>query len=75
MTTMPFEQLEQAYECLAEAIDRTGPASEAVFFTKLVLTLAHQLGDIDLFKDAVAIALQDLPEGAPTTSGASPAVS
>ena len=46
MTPMPFEHLEQVYEQLAEAIDRAGPANEALFLTKLALTLAHRLGDL-----------------------------
>ena len=60
MTTMPFEHLEQAYDALAEAIDRAGPRSEALFLTKLALALAHRLGDLDGFRAAVAEALQDL---------------
>jgi hypothetical protein len=59
--TMPFEQLEGAYEALAEAIDRAGPRNEAVFLTKLALTLAHRLGDLESLRDSVAIALDDLP--------------
>jgi hypothetical protein len=62
MTAMPFEELEKVYECLAAAIDRAGPDSEALFLTKLALTLGHKLGDAAAFQDAVAMALQDLPE-------------
>ena len=68
MTTMPFEHLEQAYDALAEAIDRAGPRSEALFLTKLALALAHRLGDLDSFSSAVAEALQDLAEDAPPPS-------
>jgi Protein of unknown function (DUF2783) len=62
MNTMPFEDLEQAYETLASAIDAAGVASEAQFFARLVLLLAHELGDIERFKSAVAAALDGLPE-------------
>jgi hypothetical protein len=61
MKTMPFPDLEQAYEALAEAIDSAGPGQEALFLAKLALTLAHRLGDLAEFKQAIGIALQDLP--------------
>ena len=72
MSAMPFEDLERVYECLAEAIDRAGPGSEALFLTKLALALGHKLGDAAAFEDAIAIALQDLPapkDGVVNTSG------
>ena len=37
--TMPFDDLERVYESLAHSIDRVGLDHEAVFLTKLVLTL------------------------------------
>ena len=61
MTALPFVDLEHAYEALAEAIDRAGPAQEALFLTKLALTLGHRLGDLAAFRDALAVALRDLP--------------
>ncbi len=60
-TSMPFEDLEHAYECLAEAIDRAGPHAEALFLTKLALALAHKLGDAATFQSSIDIALADLP--------------
>ncbi len=60
MTPMPFEQLERAYLRLAEAIDQAGPEQEALFLAKLVLTLAHEHGDIDAFERCMAVALKDL---------------
>ena len=59
--TMPFDELEQAYEVLAEAIDRAGPHNEAVFLAKLALTLGQQLGTVAPFKAAIETALRDLP--------------
>jgi hypothetical protein len=59
MSTLPFADLETAYETLAMAIDVAGPAHEAVFLARLALVLAHETGDIALFKRAVATALMD----------------
>jgi hypothetical protein len=70
MSPMPFEDLEKVYECLAEAIDRAGPDSEALFLTKLALTLGHKLGDAAAFQDAVVMALQDLPPNSDKSSAA-----
>ena len=60
--TLPFEDLERVYEAMAHAIDRAGPEREAVFLTKLVLTLAHKMGNIDTIIDAIAIAGQNLSD-------------
>jgi Protein of unknown function (DUF2783) len=59
-SAMPFEQFEQAYEALAEAIDQAGEKNEAVFLTKLILVMAHQNGNIDVFRTAIAMALHDV---------------
>ena len=58
---MPFDELELAYEALAEAIDRAGPRNETLFLTKLALALGQHLGSAEPFRQAIAIALQDLP--------------
>ena len=60
MSTMPFEDLESAYALLAEAIDAAGEAREAQFFTRLALVLAHECGDISLFRRALETALDGL---------------
>lgn len=60
MTTLPFDQFEQAYERLATAIDTAGQAQESLFLTKLALALAHQLSSIDQFDAAITMALQGL---------------
>jgi hypothetical protein len=67
MNTMPFEDLEQAYETLASAIDAAGEAREAQFFARLVLLLAHDLGDIERFKTAVESALDGLSDARTVT--------
>ena len=60
MSTMPFEDLEAAYEALATAIDSAGAEREALFLTRLALVLANQLGDITAFRNAVDSALEGL---------------
>jgi hypothetical protein len=60
MTTMSFEDLEQVYERLAQAIDQAGPANEAVLLTKLVLLLARRQGDLAGFEESLTAALADL---------------
>lgn len=62
--TMPFDDLERAYEMLAQAIDRAGPEHEALFLTRLALVLAHRMGHVDVFEQAVAAALDELSASA-----------
>ena len=59
--SLPFDDLETAYEALATAIDTAGEQREALFLTRLALLLAHELGDIAAFKRAVQTALEELP--------------
>ena len=60
MSQMPFDDLEAAYEALAVAIDAAGEKREALFLTRLALVLAHELGDIGVFKRAVQTALEEI---------------
>ena len=60
MSAMPFEDFETAYETLATAIDKAGPEREALFLTRLALVLAHELGDIGEFQNAIRTALDGL---------------
>ena len=62
MSTMPFEDLEAAYETLAVAIDSAGVEREALFLTRLALVLGNELGDIAVFENAVRTALEGLAE-------------
>lgn len=61
---MTFEHLERVYEGLAKAIDRAGPADEALLLTRLVLLLAERLGDIDAVEACLAAALEGEPRDA-----------
>jgi hypothetical protein len=60
MSTMSFENLETAYEILANAIDQAGETRESRFFTRLSLLLAHEIVDIEPFRRAVEAALDGL---------------
>ena len=60
--TMPFDDLETAYETLAMAIDTAGAQREALFLTRLALVLGHELGDIAAFRSAIGTALEGLEE-------------
>jgi hypothetical protein len=57
-----FDDLEQAYEALAVAIDQAGPQHEAVFLAKLSLVLAERLRSAADFEACIAVALCDLPQ-------------
>ena len=72
MTTMPFAEMETAYELLATAIDRAGADGEALFLTRLALLLAHDIGELSRFQNAVAAALAGMEtDAAGTTSSGS----
>lgn len=58
--TLEFEGLEQVYDWLATAIDEAGPENEALFLSKLCLTLAHNIEDLSVIENAIHIAQQDL---------------
>ena len=60
MSPMPSADFETAYETLATAIDSAGKEREALFLTRLVLLLGHELGDIAAFRKAVKAALDGL---------------
>lgn len=68
---MNAEQFEQAYELIAQALDRAGPEKERLFLARLALALAHRMPDLALFQEAIRIAESDLdkpdpePEGGP----------
>lgn len=61
MSTLPIEQLEQVYDLLAQAIDKTLPQEKsALFLTKLCLLCAEHIGDANEFEKLIHIALKDL---------------
>jgi hypothetical protein len=70
MSTMPFEDLESAYETLALAIDTAGVQREALFLTRLVLLLGHEVGDVTRFRNATKAALAGLEQSALHLDGA-----
>ena len=60
MSQLTFDDLEAAYEALAVAIDSAGAQRETLFLTRLALVLAHELGDVTIFRKAVQTALEDI---------------
>ncbi len=54
--SLEFDELEQVYELIADAIDCAGQESEVLFLSKLCITLAHRVGDLQLVEDAIHIA-------------------
>lgn len=57
---LPFTELEKVYELVAAAIDEVGPEAEVLFLSKLALTLAHHVDDINVIEAAIATAKQNL---------------
>jgi len=58
--TLPFVDLEQAYERLAETLDDLPEAQESHFLAQLALALAHRVPDVD----QVMAAIDEAREGA-----------
>ncbi|WP_423457422.1 DUF2783 domain-containing protein [Ottowia sp. VDI28] len=57
---LPIAGLEDAYDALAEAIDRAGEEQSELFLVKLALLNANALGDAGLFRQQIEAALRDL---------------
>jgi hypothetical protein len=53
---LAFDDLERAYDLIAQAIDAEGPEKETLFLSKLCLTLAHNISKLAVIEQAVAIA-------------------
>ena len=51
-----FQDLERVYDLIAQAIDSVGPENEALFLSKLCLTLAHNVSDVAIIEEAIGIA-------------------
>ena len=58
--SLAVEDLEAAWEQLAEAVDAAGPGRARLMLAKLALLLANELGDPARFAALVRAALQDL---------------
>jgi len=54
------EQLEQALDMLAVAINNAGSEKEMLFLSKLCFFLANKLGDIKLLEEAIEKVNADL---------------
>lgn len=54
------EELEQALEMLAVAINEAGEEKELLFLSKLCFTLANKLEDLDELQQAITIVKSDL---------------
>lgn len=57
---LPFEDLEAAYERIAETIDALPEARTPLFLAKLALALAHRVADGDRVREAVDEAARDM---------------
>ena len=54
---MNFAELEEVYDRVARAIDAVGQQGESLFLSKLVMTLAHRVGDVESVSEAIRIAI------------------
>jgi len=57
--TLPFADLEDVYDLLAQTIDEVGEARESLFLCKLCLQLAHHIDDVSLIETAIATAREN----------------
>lgn len=58
--TLAFQDLEEIYDRLAQAIDAVGREKESLFLAKLCLTLAQHVGDRATVERAIESATRDL---------------
>ncbi len=54
--SLDFTELEQVYDLVAQAIDDAGEGNETAFLSKLCITLAHSIPDLEVVRNAVRIA-------------------
>lgn len=55
-------ELEQAYDLIAQAVDRVGAVRESAFLARLALALCAQLRSVDLLAEAIRVSERDLPD-------------
>ncbi len=60
MNTLTTDELEQAYDLIAGAIDEVDSEKESLFLGKLCLILTHRLDSVSLLEEAIEKARQDL---------------
>jgi hypothetical protein len=53
---LEFAELEEVYDLVARAIDAVGQQGESLFLSKLVMTLAHRVGDVESVSQAIRVA-------------------
>ena len=53
--------LERAYDLIAQAVDRAGPARETAFLARLALALSAQLPSVEQVVEAIRAAEQEVP--------------
>ena len=58
--TADTETLESLYRLLSQAIEEAGADNERLYLAKLSMVLAGHIGDVDVVREAAAIALQDM---------------
>jgi hypothetical protein len=56
------EQLAEAFDLIAEAVDRAGPEREAELLARLALALTARLASVDDLKSAIRAAEQAVDE-------------
>ncbi|MGP9535745.1 MULTISPECIES: hypothetical protein [unclassified Halomonas] len=56
--TLPFTDLEEIYERLAETLDGLPETQESLFLTQLALSLAHRIPDVNEINAAIEEARQ-----------------
>ncbi|PCI33920.1 MAG: hypothetical protein COB54_02660 [Alphaproteobacteria bacterium] len=58
LTTAPmaFDDLEQLYDLMADTLDKVGPDQHSLFLSKLVMILAHRMGDLASVTEAITLA-------------------
>lgn len=61
--TLPFADLEQVYEQLAETLDGLPEEQERLFLAQLALALAHRVPDVDQVMAAIEEARQGVDAG------------
>lgn len=54
--SLSIDANERLYDALAEALDRVGPANQALYLTKLALLLANRIGDEAAVNEALQAA-------------------
>jgi len=60
LQTADTETLEALFRELSQAIEDAGPDNERLYLAKLSMVMASHIGDVDVVRDATAVALRDL---------------